>query len=167
MRLTLRDGTEVVVRPIRTVDKQLLARAMAMLSRESARLRFLAPKSKLSSGELRYLTEIDYIDHYALVAVMADDPRRLAAVGRWVRATDDPASAELAIVVGDSLQGQGLGTALGRALAQAARARGVHRFTALVLAENTAAPKLFERISGELHTQVGHGTRELVAELAA
>jgi GNAT superfamily N-acetyltransferase len=165
--LRLRNGTEVVIRPIRPGDKAMLARGMAALSPRSARLRFLAPKDHLTLSELRYLTEVDDIDHYALVAVLAEDPSRLAGVGRWVRDAERPADAEVAVVVADCLQGEGLGTALGEALADGARTRGIARFTALMLPENTAAQRLFAHISGRLSTRVEGGTYELVADLAA
>ena len=140
---------------------------MASLSPRSARLRFLAPKNYLSPAELRYLTEVDHVDHYALVAVLADDPATMAGVGRWVRDSDDPQAAEVAVVVGDALQRQGLGTALGIALADGARALGIARFTATMLPENTAAQRLFAHISGHLSTRFEGGTYELVADLAA
>jgi RimJ/RimL family protein N-acetyltransferase len=165
--LRLRNGTEVFVRPIRPGDKALLVRGMAELSPRSARLRFLAPKNHLTLAELRYLTEIDDVDHFALVAAFTDDPRRLAGVGRWVRDIEHPDAAEVAVVVGDCLQRKGLGTALGEALADAARARGIARFTAVMLPENTAAQRLFAHISGRLSARVSGGTYELVADLAA
>jgi RimJ/RimL family protein N-acetyltransferase len=165
--LRLRNGTEVFVRPIRLGDKALLVRGMAELSPRSARLRFLAPKNHLTLAELRYLTEIDDVDHFALVAVFTDDPRRLAGVGRWVRDIEHPDAAEVAVVVGDCLQREGLGTALGEALADAARARGIARFTAVMLPENIAAQRLFAHISGRLSTRESGGTYELVADLAA
>ena len=140
---------------------------MASLSPQSARLRFLAPKNHLTLAELRYLTEVDHIAHYALVAVLADDPTTMAGVGRWVRDGDHPDAAEVAIVVGDCYQRQGLGTALGTALGDGARALGIARFTAMMLPENTAAQRLFAHISGRLSTRVESGTYELVADLAA
>ena len=163
----LRNGTRVVIRPITADDKALLARGMAALSPQSARLRFLAPKHRLTLAELRYLTEVDHVDHYALVAVLADDPSTMAAVGRWVRDGEHPDAAEVAVVVGDCYQRQGLGTALGVALADGARALGIGRFTATMLPENTAAQRLFAHISGRLSTRVEGGTYELVADLAA
>jgi GNAT superfamily N-acetyltransferase len=165
--LRLRDGTEVFIRPIRPEDKALLVRGMAELSPRSARLRFMGPKNRLTLAELRYLTEIDDVDHYALVAVFMDDPRRLAGVGRWVRDVEHPEAAEVAVVVGDCLQGQGLGSTLGEALADGGRARGIARFTAIMLPENTAAQRLFAHISGRLTTRVDGGTYSLVADLAA
>jgi len=140
---------------------------MASLSPRSARLRFLAPKNRFSLAELRYLTEVDHIDHYALVAVLADDPTTMAGVGRWVRDHEHPDAAEVAIVVGDCHQRLGLGTALGTALADGARALGIARFNAVMLPENTAAQRLFAHISGHLSTRFDGGTYELVADLAA
>ena len=140
---------------------------MASLSPRSARLRFLAPKNHLTLRELRYLTEVDHVDHYALVAVLADDPTTMAGVGRWVRDVEHRDAAEVAVVVGDCHQGQGLGTALGVALADGARALGIARFTAIMLPENTAARRLFAHISGHLTTRFDAGTYSLVADLAA
>jgi protein lysine acetyltransferase len=163
----LRNGTRVHIRPITPDDKALLVRGMAALSPRSARLRFLAPKTRLTLAELRYLTEVDQVDHYALVAVLADHPATLAGVGRWVREAEHPERAEVAVVVGDCYQGQGLGTLLGSALADGARALGIGRFTATMLPENTAAQRLFAHISGRLSRRVEGGTYELVADLAA
>jgi RimJ/RimL family protein N-acetyltransferase len=167
MDVCLRNGTRVLIRPITADDKALLVRGMASLSPQSARLRFLAPKNRLSLAELRYLTEVDHVDHYALAAVLADDPTTMAAVGRWVRDREHPDAAEIAVVVGDCYQGQGLGTALGIALADGARSLGIARFNATMLPENRAARRLFAHISGRLNTRVEGGTSELVADLAA
>jgi acetyltransferase len=163
----LRNGTRVLIRPITPDDKALLVRGMASLSPRTARMRFLAPKTRFTLAELRYLTEVDHTDHVAFVAVLADDPATLAGVGRWVRDAGHPEAAEVAVVVGDCHQGQGLGTALGTALADAARAVGIGRFTAVMLPENTAAHRLFAHISGRLTTRVHGGTYELVGDLAA
>jgi GNAT superfamily N-acetyltransferase len=163
----LRDGTSVSLRPIRPSDATLLSAGLARMSPESARRRFLTPKPRFSSAELRYLTEVDQVDHVALVAVVAGRPGALAAVGRWVRHREHPDAAEVAVVVCDDLQGHGLGTVLGLALADAARARGVTSFTATMLPENVPARRLFAHISGHLDTAVRGGLYELTAALAA
>src|SRR5436190_22936401 len=107
MRVSLRDGTAVEVRPIRAEDKAMLAAGWSRLSRESQQRRFLTAKPRLTSGDLRYLTEIDGHEHVALVAVLADRPSHVVGVGRFVRLREDPDAAEFAIVVGDPYQGQG------------------------------------------------------------
>jgi len=156
----------VLIRPIRPGDAPLLAAAHASLSPETVRLRYLAPKPRLTAGELRYLTEVDGIDHVAFIALRAEDPSRVAAVARWVRSAQDPAAAEAAVVVADDLQSQGLGRRMGMVLADAARERGIRRFTATMLRENVAAHRLFAAISDRLTTTYEGGVEELVAELA-
>jgi acetyltransferase len=161
----LPDGTLVVLRPIEAQDKSALHAAFLRLSPESARSRFLAPKSRLTAAELAYLTEIDHADHEAVVAVLAHEPRQIIGVGRFVRVAGDPEAAEAAIVIGDPWQGQGLGRHVGLVLADLARARGIRRLTASLLAENVAAHRLFVAISQRLRAEVRGGVEELVAEL--
>jgi RimJ/RimL family protein N-acetyltransferase len=69
--------------------------------------------------------------------------------------------------VADDLQGQGLGTALGAAIARAARARGVERFTAMTLPHNRAAHRLFARIAERLRVSSDGGVHQISAELPA
>jgi acetyltransferase len=163
----LPDGTDVLIRPIRADDKELLARGVSMLSLKSAHARFLSPKPRLSSAELIYLTEVDGHDHVAFVAVDARAPHHLIGVARFVRDCERPDTAEAAIVVGDPWQGLGLGRTLGLMLADAARERAIRRFTATMLPANTPALRLFRTISTRLEDHIHFGVRELVAELAA
>jgi len=158
---------ELRFRPIVPGDAPRLAEGLRRLSRESIRRRFLAHRERLSTRELRYLTEVDFWRHYALVAVLADDPDELVAVGRWVRTAEDWDTAEVAIVVGDCWQGRGVGRHMGMMLADAARARGVRRVTASILPENVAAHRLLRSVSDRLTTVHSRGVAELVAELAA
>ena len=170
MYVTLRNGTRVLIRPIRPQDKAALATGHALLSPETQRLRFLAPKPRLTSTDLRYLTEVDGHDHVALVAFLADQPDVIVAVGRFVRLAEDPLAAEFAIVVGDELQGAGLGTELAQRLAAEAREHGIRRFTATILSENVAVRRLLDHISDGLGTgaPIGMGgVQELSANLAA
>ena len=164
----LPDGTRVLIRPVEPGDKPRLAAAVARLSAQSARLRFMAAKPSLSNAELRYLTEIDGSDHIALVAVLAGDPDRVAGVARCVRVAPGADPAEFAIVVGDPLQGLGLGTLLTRALGEAAARAGIRRFSATTLAENVAVERLIEHVAEHVECRpAGAGVRELLADLPA
>ena len=163
----LADGSQVLLRPIRADDKRRLELAFGRLSPESARRRFLGPKPRLSSSELRYLTEVDGDDHVAVLAVLAHRPAIIVGVGRFVRWPDRPEAAEVAVVIGDPWQGQGLGRHMGLALAEVARQHGIRRFTASLLSDNRAAHRLFARISAHLHAEHHDGIEEVVAELAA
>jgi GNAT superfamily N-acetyltransferase len=133
----LRDGSEVLIRPVGPADVPFLADGFARLSARSRQLRFLGPKKQLTPAELRYLTEIDHHDHEALGAV--DSASGLSVgVARYVRSFEDPQAAEIAVTVVDDWQRRGLGTELLAQLAQRAREEGIRRFTALVGADNAA-----------------------------
>jgi RimJ/RimL family protein N-acetyltransferase len=162
-----RSREKIAFRYIRPDDKQRLAEALGRLSPESQRKRFLTAKPSFTSSELRYLTELDGVDHVAVLAVLADDPGAIVGVARFVRLRDLPDTAEVAIVVGDRFQGQGLGRELGRRIADEARDRSIRRFTATMLGDNVAAHRLFHTISDRLEGRMEGGTRVLVAELAA
>jgi GNAT superfamily N-acetyltransferase len=140
--VTLRDGTRVRLRLIRPEDKRLLAEGMRRLSAESRYHRVHVPKSALSEQELRYLTEVDGINHFAMGAVNRRYPREGLAVARFVRIPDEPQVAEAAIAVLDRLQHLGLGRLLFQRLIEAARERGFERLRCEVLALNTPAIRL-------------------------
>ena len=154
----------VTIRPIRPEDREALATAHEHLSPESVRKRYLTPKPRLTERDLTYLTEVDGVNHVALIAVEDGD---IVGVGRWVRLPEDPTTAEVAVIVADDHQGQGLGRRLGLALADAARERGIERFNALLLSDNVAAHRLFASISRRLDSRHEAGLEELVIELPA
>jgi acetyltransferase len=166
MLVRLGNGIDVLIRPIRPDDKGLLAAGMEHLSAHTSYQRFLVPKRALTAAELRYLTEVDFRDHVALVAVRPEKPDVLVAVGRWIRSAHDPEVAEIAFVVADELQNHGLGTALAEALADAARERGVRRFVATMLPDNLAAHRLFARVAQEREVTQSGPLHELRGELS-
>lgn len=160
MLLSLPDGTDVFVRPISPEDKPLLSAGLRMLSPETAFRRFLSPKVSFSAAELRYLTEVDQIDHIALVALEAASGG-LIAVARCVRVADD--TAELAIVVGDPWQRMGLGRALVERLAERA---GVAKFSGTMLASNRGAVRLMRGFGTHVDRDViEDGVREIVVQV--
>ena len=165
----LPDGAPILIRPIRATDKRMLENGLRHLSSESVQRRFLTPKSSFSRAELRYLTEVDGRDHVALVVESPAEPvRRLIAVGRFVRLSDDPDAAEVAIVVADDWQRRRLGSTLAELLAARARELGIRRFTATMAADNEPAHKLMRRLSDHLERHhAGHGVDDVVMDLAA
>jgi GNAT superfamily N-acetyltransferase len=165
----LRDGTLILIRPIRYDDKWLLEAELESLSESSVQRRFLTSKPRYSRSELRYLTEVDGWNHMALVA---ESPirfgRRILGVARYVRDREDPHKAEVAVEVVDDFQGRGLGSVLVEALGRRARMRGITRFTATMASDNIPAQRLFRKLTGQtaIH-HLGRGTSEVEGELAA
>ena len=165
MVVVLQDGHRLQIREITPADKDALNESVHNLSEDTIYKRFLSPKPDLSKAELRYLTEVDGHDHYALVATPDTHPDQIRAVGRFVRLREEPETAEIAIVVADHLQGMGLGRQLGLALADAAKERGIRQFTATMLGDNIPAQRLMSTISARVREGVSGGVRNLTAEL--
>lgn len=133
--VVLRDGSEVLVRPVRPEDKPLFVAGWAELSDETVYRRFLQPRDALSVAELALFTELDHVDHEAIGA-LADG--RGVGVARYVRDIERPHVAEAAVVVVDAWQGRGLGGKLLRRLCARATENGIRVFTATLLASNEA-----------------------------
>lgn len=143
---TLRDGTAVRLRPIVPTDKHHLQQAMSRMSQDSRYLRFMATLSELSPDRLNYLTEIDYENHFALVAFTRDQaPPQAMGVARYIRDPDTPDIAEPAVTVVDAFQGRGLGALLLQQLMTDATKHGIRCFRATLLADNQAMKQLFMR----------------------
>jgi RimJ/RimL family protein N-acetyltransferase len=157
-RVVLRDGSTVLIRPVRSTDAPLLADGFARLSPQSRWMRFLGTKTSLSAAELRYLTDVDHHDHEAIGGLSAADGRGVG-IARYVRDTNDPQSAEIAVTIVDDWQGRGLGTELLARLSDRARQAGIDRFTALVSTHNAAMAGLLRKL-GACLVDRGGGTVE-------
>jgi GNAT superfamily N-acetyltransferase len=145
----LADGGEVLVRPIVPEDKEAILDGLRRMSPESRYLRFLADLTRLSEEQLRYLTEIDYHDHFAWVARDPTDGTGIG-VARYVRILDEPDVAEAAVAVVDDYQGRGIGKLLLGKLTETARSNGIRRFRGYVSAENVKLLEALERRDAEM-----------------
>ncbi len=137
----------VRLRPIRPDDLPELRAGLRRLSPDTRFQRFHAAIDDLSAAQWRYLTDVDGHDHVALVActevpLPGLPTGSIVGVGRFIRAKDDPTTAEIAFVVYDRVQGRGVGRTLRDALVVEGRARGIAIFRAHVLASNVAMRRL-------------------------
>jgi RimJ/RimL family protein N-acetyltransferase len=109
---------------------------------ESLRRRFFVTKRAFSDKEKAFFMNADFVNHVALVAEIDENGRHtIIGGGRYI--VTNPAEAEIAFVVIDAYQGQGIGTLLMRHLAVIARTRGLKELIADVLPENAAMRKVF------------------------
>jgi RimJ/RimL family protein N-acetyltransferase len=161
-RTVLRDGSHVLIRPVRSTDAPLLADGFTRLSATSRWMRFLTPKKELSPAELRYLTDLDHHDHEALGALDHGNGRGVG-IARYIRHAGDRNAADIAVTIVDDWQGRGLGTELLARLSDRARQEGIHRFTALVAAENVAVARLLRNMCARL---TGRESNTLEYEIA-
>jgi acetyltransferase len=134
--LHLSDGTRITIRPIRAEDANIEQSFVRGLSDESRYYRFMDMLRELSPQMLKQLTDIDYHNQMALIAVTRHAGKETEiAVGRYV-VFPNGEDCEFAIVVGDGWQRKGIATALMQLLIEAARRRGLKKMIGEVLASN-------------------------------
>jgi GNAT superfamily N-acetyltransferase len=114
-------------------------------------MRFFVARSDFNERELRYLTEVDGIDHVAILVMRGEES---LGVARFVRSEQGGPVAEPACAVIDEFHGRGIGRILVARIAAAARERGVRRFEAEVLPQNGAVLRLLSELDGSTPPQV-------------
>ncbi|MDR2240450.1 MAG: GNAT family N-acetyltransferase [Zoogloeaceae bacterium] len=154
----LRDGADVVIRPIRPEDAEIEQAFVRELSDDSRYNRFMGQLRELPSRKLEYLTEIDYDWHMALIATVQRDGREVEiGVARYVVAPENDGSCEFAVAVGDAWQGTGVADLLMQDLMAAARSRGLKKMIGFVLPTNHRMLKFCYRLGFESHHELGDG----------
>ncbi|NIM51021.1 MAG: GNAT family N-acetyltransferase [Gemmatimonadales bacterium] len=144
LRLSLRDGTPVLIRPVVPKDKALLKEGLIRLSEHYRYRRFMTPVPDVTEEQLRYLTEIDYRDHMAWAAFDLSRSEELGVgVARYIRHEPDRTKAEVAVPVVDSHLQRGIGTLLLSVLSRSAAENAIRTFVAYVLAANTRTLAIF------------------------
>ncbi|HEV7206436.1 MAG TPA: GNAT family N-acetyltransferase [Jatrophihabitans sp.] len=158
--VVIADGGTVHLRPIRPGDAEALVAFHAGLSQRTRYLRYFSAYPRIPEKDLVRFTNVDHHNRVALVAELAGE---IIAVGRYesVEGSDE---AEVAFVVADAHQGRGIGSVLLEHLAAAARERGLRRFTAVVLAENTGMIRVFRDAGYETTRHIEYG--EVTLEFA-
>src|SRR5271166_3805887 len=136
----MKDGNEVVIRPIRPEDEPLMIRFHEKLSERSVYLRYFQPLKLTQRTAHERLTRICFIDYNREMALVAErrneagEPE-LLAIGRLskIHGRDE---GELAAVAIDAAQHKGLGTELYRRLIEVAREDGLKLLVSTMLPEN-------------------------------
>jgi RimJ/RimL family protein N-acetyltransferase len=144
-RVTLRDGAELLVRPVEATDKAAMVEGFAGFGEHSRRQRFFAPKRSLSARELARFTEVDHDEAECLVALDAETGAG-AGAARFERLTPGGDVAEVSVSVVDAWQGRGVAGVLLERLCRRAGEVGVRTFRASVLVTNPAMRRAFERL---------------------
>ena len=143
---TVETCTTLSLRRLRDDDTDTVETLFAGLSPRSRHLRFHGPTPRLTGALRSMLLRVDDRDRLALVAEARAPGAGWEPVGIARMARTAAREAEIAVAVVDAWQGHGVGRTLLTALRVAARARGVDRLTALVLAENARARHLIASV---------------------
>jgi GNAT superfamily N-acetyltransferase len=155
--VTLRDGTEALIRPIRPEDEPMMKDMFYSFSEQTVYLRYHGSLKSMHHNKLQVFCNVDYDTEMALIAVVGGPgEEEVVGVGRYM--TDAAkSSAEMAFVVRDDFQRKELGTYLFRRLVEIGRMSGIRQFSADVLAENVGMLKIFHRSGMNVETTTEEG----------
>lgn len=155
----LRDGTRVLIRPLRTEDHEREEEFIARLSGESKRLRFLSDFKKASPALIKQLMDVHYPDQMAFVALAHDNGKlREVGVSRY-SATDDGKRCECAVTVADDWRHRGLGVLLMQHLIQLARRNGFKQMFSIDAADNEPMRELAHHLGFERQLDPDDGSQ--------
>lgn len=165
-----RSGRTVCVRHLDAADDALLVELYGRLSPETRRLRFMTVPHDVPPELLwREAHRLSDLDPHLAAAIVATVPEggqeRAVAVCRLARDDEDPHTAEMAIVVRDDFQGDGLGRLMLDLIIQLAMVGGVSRIRAVSFAENEALHRLVSRVGLPVHTTTLRGETTQVIEI--
>ncbi len=163
--VVLADGGVAHVRPATPADAAEIRAMHGRVSARSLYLRYFSAVKEVSDAQVAVFTDVDHDTAIGLVVVLGGE---IIAAGTAHRntATGDSESAEVAFLVEDSQQGRGLGSILLEHLAAAAQERGIRRFTAEVLGENTQMVRVFIDAGYSVHREYDSGVIDLVFDIA-
>ena len=142
---TFKNGTTVRFRAIRPSDEEEMRRLFYRFSDEAVYYRYFSPIRSMPHREMQTYVNVDCAVALSVVGITGPPgDERIIAEARYVRDHFQP-TADVAFVVDDAFQRTGIGSFLLDLLVRLARERGVHTFTADVLAVNRGMMTVFER----------------------
>jgi acetyltransferase len=139
----LKNGTPVVLRPIKPEDEALFQELFKSFSQETMRLRFFQIIKDISHDTLTRYCNLDYDREIAMVALLQDTNKIIGAT----RLILEPGKeyGEFAVVVGDPWQGQGLGSKLMDLIKEIGKDMGMQTIYGYVMADNSKMMNLCKK----------------------
>ncbi len=165
---TLKSGLALTIRSLRPDDRERMAQAVHGLDQQSIYTRLFSHRRELTESGLERIMRNDQQHELVIVATIGTgESESIIGSGRYVITAEAPLRrAEIAFVVEEDYQGQGVAGGLLRALAAAARAHNVAVFEAEVLAENPSMLRVFQRSGLPMQRRTDGGVVHLELALA-
>jgi acetyltransferase len=164
---TLGPGQSLLVRPVRHDDGEREMAFVSALSRESRYQRMLSGGVKVTPEWIDSMTHIDYRRHMAFaVTTTSNGAEQFIGVGRYVVDASE-SSADMALVLADAWQGQGLGRRLLETLVGHAAGAGIREAVGVVFTTNVAMLRLARSVGFTVSPEPGDATvRRISRQLA-
>lgn len=150
-QFTMKDGAAVTLRPIRPEDEPLMRKFHETLSERSVYMRYFSSLSLSSRVAHERLVRICLVDYDGVMALVVDHKdevsglHRILGVGRLIK-LHTKNEAEIAILVSDQYQKQGLGIELLRRTVQIARDEKLSSVSAEMLRDNFTVQRIFKKV---------------------
>lgn len=147
----LRNGTNILIRPIRPEDEPVMVKFHSTLSEQSVHFRYfslLTVEERTAHGRLAQICFNDYEREIAIVAIrpsLESNEGEIIAVARLIK-VHGANQAEFALVVCDECQGEGLGTHLLKLLLEIGRQEGIDIIFAHILPENYGMQRICKNL---------------------
>jgi len=143
--VVLKDGSRVLLRPIKPSDATMKQDLFYSLSKETVTKRYLGSLKAMPLKRIWPYVVVDYDNEMVIVGTVQEDGNEsIIAIGSYSRVPNTNL-AEVALVVRDDWQNRGLGTILFNYLCEIANKRGLAGFTAWVLADNSRMMHIFKK----------------------
>jgi RimJ/RimL family protein N-acetyltransferase len=141
---TLPNGLRLLIRATEPHD-DIAGAIQRKVSPTSFFYRFLRPKRYLTDKDVASFVHCDFVSRVGLIGLVRDNLRMAIIAGAryWITR---PNEAEIAFIVADAYQKQGVGTAMLKHLCSIARQAGLKRLYALAIPDNEGASRLLNKL---------------------
>jgi RimJ/RimL family protein N-acetyltransferase len=144
---TFKDGLELIIRPIKASDEDMMRRLFYKFSDRSKYYRYFTSVKVMPHENMQKYLSVDYENIMSIVAVQFHgNIERIVAEARYA-AYPQGDNYEMAFLVDEEFQGRGIATYLAEFLIMIARERGIKKLSALVLSQNSQMLAVFEKLS--------------------
>jgi GNAT superfamily N-acetyltransferase len=161
-----RSGQPVVIRRVTLADLPRLTDLLSQLSERTRRLRYFLPRpldGAAGLAEAQRLSQGHAGAYLTLIAtVQRADDEKIIGVAELARPAEGATSGELALLVHDDYQREGIGSVLMWLILEIAGLSGVATVEADTLEENTAIPRIMDRLRVPYTSRTRYGERHLV-----
>lgn len=154
---TTKGGLKIFLRPVKITDEHSLKDFFYSLSGDSMYHRFISIRADMHHDRIQQFVVIDYTKEMVILAAEQEgDKEVITGMGQYF-INENTHTAEVAFLVRDEYQGQGIGTELLLYLTYLAKKNGLHGFTAEVLEDNKPMLQIFENAGFEIekHAEAG------------
>lgn len=159
-----RDNLKISIRPAKPVDERRIQEHYYNLDKDDVVRRFFHEKTSFNRSDVETKAQIDYIGELTLIALLGETGfEKVIAIGEYLLEADTNI-AEIAFSVSTEYQGLGLGKALLRKIAQAARDNGIAGLLAYTVPTNKAMISLFKSLPYKVRTYYDDNGLKLICK---